>query len=154
MATPYSGVSGGTKDAYNFYHSQLRINIECAFGQFVHRWGILRAAIPMGISIGKTTALVVALAKLHNFCMDNRDNNATDNIPSVTLDLDLNGAVELEFHGEAALVPTLVGGGHHRDDVPPIPRRRNEDTSLPRYRLHEVIVDNDLKRPSPNRRHS
>jgi hypothetical protein len=23
MATPFSGVSGGTKDAYNFYHSQL-----------------------------------------------------------------------------------------------------------------------------------
>ena len=25
MATPYAAVSGGTKDAYNFYHSQLRI---------------------------------------------------------------------------------------------------------------------------------
>jgi DDE superfamily endonuclease len=32
MATPYSGTTGGTKDAYNFYHSQLRIRIECAFG--------------------------------------------------------------------------------------------------------------------------
>jgi hypothetical protein len=28
MATPYSGVSGGSKDAYNFYHSQLQTNIE------------------------------------------------------------------------------------------------------------------------------
>jgi hypothetical protein len=41
MATPFSSVSGGSKDAYNFYHSQLRINIECAFGRFVHRWSIL-----------------------------------------------------------------------------------------------------------------
>jgi hypothetical protein len=35
MATPFSSVSDGSKDAYNFYHSQLRINIECAFGRFV-----------------------------------------------------------------------------------------------------------------------
>jgi hypothetical protein len=32
MATPYAAVSGGTMDSYNFYHSQLRIRIECAFG--------------------------------------------------------------------------------------------------------------------------
>jgi hypothetical protein len=31
-ATPFAAVSGGTMDAYNFYHSQLRIWIECAFG--------------------------------------------------------------------------------------------------------------------------
>ena len=35
MATPYANVSRGTKDAYNFYHSQLRINIECSFGILV-----------------------------------------------------------------------------------------------------------------------
>ena len=32
-------------------------------------WGILRAAIPLNISISKTIALVHALAKLHNFCI-------------------------------------------------------------------------------------
>jgi hypothetical protein len=73
MATPFSNVSGGSKDAYNFYHSQLRINIECAFGKFVHRWAILRAAIPMNITISKTSAMVVAMAKLHNFCIDHKD---------------------------------------------------------------------------------
>jgi len=36
MATPYAAVSGGTKDAYNFYHSQLRIRIECTFGMLTH----------------------------------------------------------------------------------------------------------------------
>jgi hypothetical protein len=45
MATPYSGISGGTKDAYNFYHSQVRINIECTFGRFVARWAILRPSL-------------------------------------------------------------------------------------------------------------
>ena len=48
MATPYPNVSNDpgkkTKDDYNFYHSQLRIRVECAFGMLVQRWGILRSA--------------------------------------------------------------------------------------------------------------
>ena len=36
MAMPYVNVSGGTKDSYNFYHSQLRIQMECAFGMLTH----------------------------------------------------------------------------------------------------------------------
>jgi hypothetical protein len=39
MATPYSNVSGNpnkkSKDNYNFFHSQLRIRVECAFGMLV-----------------------------------------------------------------------------------------------------------------------
>ena len=30
MVVPFKSVSSGPKDAFNFYHSQLRINIECA----------------------------------------------------------------------------------------------------------------------------
>jgi hypothetical protein len=70
MATPYAAVSGGTKDAYNFYHSQLRIRIECVFGMLTHRWAILRSAIPMNVAVHKTVALVLALSKLHNYCID------------------------------------------------------------------------------------
>jgi hypothetical protein len=69
-ATPYAAVSGGTKDSYNFYHLQLRIRIECAFGILTRRWAILRSAIPLGITVAKTVALVLALAKLHNYCID------------------------------------------------------------------------------------
>jgi hypothetical protein len=29
------------KDDYNYYQSQLRMTIECAFGMLVHRWSIL-----------------------------------------------------------------------------------------------------------------
>ena len=36
MTTPYPVVSGGTKDAYNFYHSQLQIQIKCTFGILTH----------------------------------------------------------------------------------------------------------------------
>ena len=70
MVTPFRASPRGPKDAFNFYHSQVRINIECAFGMLVHRWGILRKAIPMNISLTRTNALVMALCKLHNFCID------------------------------------------------------------------------------------
>ena len=36
MTVPFKNVSMGPKDAFNFYHSQIRINIECAFGMLVH----------------------------------------------------------------------------------------------------------------------
>jgi hypothetical protein len=79
MATPYAAVSGGTKDANNFYHSQLRIRIECTFGILTYRWAILRSAIPANIRIEKTVALVVALAKLHNYCINANDNDISAN---------------------------------------------------------------------------
>jgi hypothetical protein len=76
MLTPYAAVSGGTKDAYNFYHSQLRIRIKCTFGMLTHRWVILRSAISMNVTIQKTVALVLSLAKLHNFCINADDGNS------------------------------------------------------------------------------
>ena len=50
MATPFKSVSNGPKDAYNFSQSQVRIQIECAFGKLVHRWGILRRMMPYNIN--------------------------------------------------------------------------------------------------------
>ena len=69
MAIPFSAVSGGTMDAYNFYHSQLRIRIECAFYILTKRWAIQRSAIPVGVTVAKTVALALALAKLHVYCI-------------------------------------------------------------------------------------
>ena len=36
-ATPFPNVSSGCKGDYNFFQSQLRICVECAFGQLVRR---------------------------------------------------------------------------------------------------------------------
>jgi hypothetical protein len=66
-------VSSGPKDVFNFFHSQLRINIGCAFGELEHPWSILRKPIPMNISIKKICYLVYILCKLHNYCISNRD---------------------------------------------------------------------------------
>ena len=41
MVVPFKGAGSGKKDDFTFYHSQLRINIECALGQLVHNWSIL-----------------------------------------------------------------------------------------------------------------
>ena len=72
MTTPFKAVSGGIKDSFNFYHSQLRINIECAFGMLVHRWGCLRKPIPVNVSIPRICALVKCLCILHNYCINQR----------------------------------------------------------------------------------
>ena len=86
------------------------------------------------------------LAKLHNFCLDHLELNASQNLASDILELDLNGAVALEFVGGVPLVPAMLGGGHHHDDVPPS-RRRNENAAHPRFLMHEIIQNKNLSRP-------
>ena len=70
MATPYKNIALGPKDTCNFYHSQLRIRVECAFVMLTKCWSILRALLPIGIGLEKSVALVNCLAKLHNYCVD------------------------------------------------------------------------------------
>jgi DDE superfamily endonuclease len=73
FVTPYKSVKSGSKDDFNFYHSQVRIKIECAFGMLVVRWGLLpHAALPASMGLKKTTALVLCLCRLHNYCIDCR----------------------------------------------------------------------------------
>ena len=170
MVTPYPNVSSGSKDDYNFYHSQLRIRVECCFGMLVKRWGILRAAIPQNISISRTISLVHALAKLHNFCINERlgsdCNNVTTNdmVPDslekdndnlmmqsegyVTMDADDN-------HG--ILVPRgLMNGGHHFDDMPRALRRTTESydgakthgAKTQRELLRNKVINSHMTRPT------
>ena len=167
MATPYPGVSGGTKDSYNFYHSQLRIRIECTFGMLTHRWAILRRAIPMNVSVQKTVALVLALAKLHNYCKDAQDDSR--NVSHTARDewvTEISGGVPLvpvaaEFQSGNDVVPEqLLHGGHHFDDIGGAVGRRNRQRRyeynsevdrvlLPREALHSFIESIGVTRPPP-----
>ena len=105
--------------------SQLRIKIECAFGMFTHQWAILRRAIPSSIRIVKTVALVNALAKLHSFCIGERDLDVPD-IP----DRDEQGGVALRrLRGteEGGVVPVgQIDGGRHFVDIARDGRRSRE----------------------------
>jgi DDE superfamily endonuclease len=64
MVTPFKGKVTTDQDAFNFYHSQLQIQVECAFGQLVHRWGILRRPLSPTFGIKKCSNLVLALCRL------------------------------------------------------------------------------------------
>jgi hypothetical protein len=57
-------------DNFNFFASQLRIRIEMAFGLMVQKWGILSR--PLLIKVKNVKRLMVAIARLHNFCIDER----------------------------------------------------------------------------------
>lgn len=108
--------------AYNFYHSQRRIQIQCAFGMLTHRWAILRRAIPMRVSLKKTIALVIALAKLHNFCIDENEVHVPPCGAADELETEMQGGIPLESTqtptGSPVLLPRqLIDGGLHFDDV-------------------------------------
>lgn len=169
MATPFVGVSGGSKDAYNFYQSQVRIRIECAFGMLTHRWAILRTAMPMNLSVKRSVALVIALAKLHNFCIDETDLEVPAVPAADELEIEMHGGVRLEtteMSGTTRIPRQLIGGGNHFHDMDLLSRRRQErqyrsqaqesahDQQLPRDRLHALIDEANLCRPTPtSRRH-
>ena len=146
LVTPEKGVSTGPEDAYNFFQSQLRINIECAFGMLVHRWGCLRKALPVNLSIEKVTALILCLCTLHNFCIDERGiiipaSTAADNC-SITTEggMRVNNTGEKEFDNSTNRVSELLDGGEIRHDIETRnERRRYEQMVLPKHTMIEHV---------------
>ena len=69
-------------DTFNYFASQCRIRIEMAFGLMTRKFGILQRPYS-GRKLRRTKTLMTAIARLHNFVIDerlaNRDN--TDNSP-------------------------------------------------------------------------
>ena len=71
ILTPFQGHNlSVAKDCFNFWQSRLRIEIECAFGALVARWGCLQR--PLAVNLEHATLLLSVLCKLHNVCMDRR----------------------------------------------------------------------------------
>ena len=175
MCVPFSNVRDGAKDAFNFFQSQLRINIECAFGMLVHRFGILRKAIPMNIEVAKTNSLVLALCKLHNFCIDHSDHmieqsyrkDATsilmdDGLYCPRIDDDIDDP--WEYDNVQDRVNGLLDGGHHLEDHSREDRRRycratnlpnalvlREVRALPNEVILDRVFDRSYQRPRRNR---
>ncbi len=73
LLIPYSGVDKAdpSKDVFNFYLSQLRIRIEQALGFLVNSWRIFKR--PLEVKLFRVGHIVQACARLHNFCINNRD---------------------------------------------------------------------------------
>jgi hypothetical protein len=77
MLTPVPGnvwSIGRWADSYNFRQSPLRINVECAFGLFMKRWGIMWK--PLECSFKRAPAVFKCCVLLHNFCIDQRVSNS------------------------------------------------------------------------------
>jgi hypothetical protein len=160
MVTPFKAVSSGPKDDYNFYHSQVRIKVECSFGILVHRWGILRRPMSSTIGLRKTTALVMCLCSLHNFCIDQNGRNDTEAAPLAgdLAESAVRGGIPLVERQHNHYSPDqLLNGGHHYEDFSRNLRRRLErhaekaadDGMLPRERLLHIVESKQLKRPTP-----
>jgi hypothetical protein len=74
---PYDNAAAGTpEDAYNFWHSNARIRIECAFGELVMRWGIFWRT--MRFDLVQVGNVVQAAMLLHNFLIDERADDEED----------------------------------------------------------------------------
>ncbi len=58
-----------SKDHFNFFQSRCGINVECAFGIMVKKWGILRR--PMSFTLVHNIAVAFVCMKLHSFGIDN-----------------------------------------------------------------------------------
>lgn len=156
MVTPYPNATGN-RDDYNFYHSQLRITVECAFGMLVQRWSILRSPLSLTMGISKVTALVMCLCRLHNFLINDR---LEESLVSNRVNGVINGGyVAMQPHPtfrDESVPEEILYGGKHFDDVGELHIRRERararnDRTLPRQLLFESVCDQGLKRPDPAR---
>jgi hypothetical protein len=125
----------------------------------VQRWGILQMAMPRGLSIGRIIALVNALAKLHNFCIEEVEGGK---LILQQLDIDTNnimnnedGFVPMETNNnnDDILLPrVLMDAVHHFCDLPRNVRRQREriekECNLPRQQLLTQVINSHLARPN------
>ncbi len=160
MATPYSNISGNeeyrTRDDYNFYHSQLRIRVECGFGMLVQHWVILQTALSHSIPLTRIVALVNTLARLHNYFIDEADHLwVKDNMYMMENE---NGFIKLQPSAVRGLsIPTdLLSSVKNFVDVSDTllwqHQYNNPEERLPRFRLHATIADWHYQQPAANAR--
>ncbi|GFH48493.1 hypothetical protein CTEN210_04969 [Chaetoceros tenuissimus] len=161
MATPYTKSHREfckLHDNYNFFHSQLRINIECAFGILCQRWGFLRKPAPKKYTIKKIIAFVSCLCRLHNFLINKNEMYSSSTLPPTPRDayyLSCEGEVDMSEREDGdPLVPRdLSGGGEHFDDDTMRMRRSTVPSDmLPREQLMIDVSDSGFVRPKVRRR--
>ena len=163
MAVPFPNTSSGPKDAYNYYQSQVRINIECAFGVLTNRWRLLKSPLSANIPINRMNALLSCLCKIHNFCIDNGNATPPERYEHDVLTL-------MDFininDGDGPHPIGLLGGGEHFADVPEgrrganrhsqrLASRRmsnhnnNSNKTIPRNKMLQHVIVRDIHHPHP-----
>lgn len=77
MMTPYSKKEAryeSAEDNFNFWHSNSRIRVECAFGEFIMRWGLFWKKLQLPLA--KIGPIILSAMKVHNFLVDQREGGA------------------------------------------------------------------------------
>jgi hypothetical protein len=115
--------------------------------------------MPQNFTVAKTTAVVNALAKLHNFCIDQKDVAFAESVDEPLLVQDV-GTLMSADGGMIDMIPvrdhrgtrlfstprSLMQSGHHFDEIAGNPRLH--ENGGPRLRLHNKVVDSGMVRPS------
>lgn len=131
ILTPHSGSHlSPDQDAFNFHLSRLRVTVEQAFGMLVMRFGILWR--PLDLNFRDVPRLVMALIRLHNFCVDRNVVNA----PRHADDRRPGDRVQLVFQDAC----------HDIDDRRR--RRRDLEKSALRDELTQFLRDSGQVRPT------
>ena len=130
LLTPWPGQRLDVyKDAYNFWQSRMRINIECSFGMLVQRWGVLWK--PIRIKTEKVPRLLLALLGLNNIAT------------RTGLDARQMSAETASHMRKTGGMPVL-----RRERVPIQGRRRDLENSTVRERLTLLLKHEGLSRPA------
>jgi hypothetical protein len=136
----YQGVDKRVQkyDDFNFFASQCRIRIEMAFGMMQAKWGILQR--PLGCSINNMLWLAQAVARLHNYCINER-----------------LAATMSSFEVPDGSIPSYIPSVPHDEDGDPVQllhafQGTNDGHSMLREYMATRVQQKQLQRPSANRR--
>ena len=101
ILTPFPGSQRDKpkNNAYNFYLSQLRIQIEMTFGLFVNKWRIFKCTLQ--VKLKKCWKSFLCATRLHNFCI----NQAEDDSNTPSSNVTSNDATETDF----GFIPSDIG---------------------------------------------
>jgi len=126
IATPFTW-SGNMKEeqsAFNYQLSSIRIEVECAFGMLLQRWGILWKGLRTPLRA--STKVIGACMRLHNLAIDFRDTEA----PPIDLEFpgELNNMQVQDYacrHGAGCQRAACASARHraHAADAPRLNRR-------------------------------
>jgi len=141
LMIPYRGIMlhvvFPSKEALNYFHSELRITIERCFGIFVRRWGIFWRAL--SFDVGFVAEIVHACCRLHNFIINKQpDCPIPTNVGVSQADVDENDVLRDERWAapdddvdgeedaeEEAIIDTLIGSNTLRERLERALRENN-----------------------------
>eukprot|EP00970_Alexandrium_tamarense_P016091 scaffold6106_cov134-Alexandrium_tamarense.AAC.2 len=129
----------------------------------VHRFGMLRKAWPVNVSISKTNSAILALCKLHNFCIESNSGNdiSTADVRDSS-NIMMDGGVLLPridrvdgdddtvrwmYDDAEDRLNALLDGGEHMDDHTDNDCQRYRREVTPRHLIHNYIAENGFRRP-------